>query len=146
MTYHHKTIQTRAQEDRSSWKSFRHISVHFSQNVTKLIFDECLSSPHPRGSSLRGEMRDAVNEVDELLTKKVMENSLKCHWTLKNVQTFRAEPFISVSCFYSVTHCFPIYWQRRLARVNVWPFSIWRSWMTFLFSFWSFYRCAEANR
>ena len=25
-----------------------------------------------------------------------MENSLKCHWTLKNVQTFRAEPFISV--------------------------------------------------
>ena len=28
--------------------------------------------------------------------KKWMENSLKCHWTLKNVQTFRAEPFISV--------------------------------------------------
>ena len=25
-----------------------------------------------------------------------MENSLKCHRTLKNVQTFRAEPFISV--------------------------------------------------
>ena len=23
--------------------------------------------------------------------KKVMENSLKCHWTLKNVQTFRAK-------------------------------------------------------
>ena len=28
--------------------------------------------------------------------KKVMENSLRCHWTLKNVQTFRAEPIISV--------------------------------------------------
>ena len=28
--------------------------------------------------------------------KKWMENSLKCHWTLKNVQTVRAEPFISV--------------------------------------------------
>ena len=28
--------------------------------------------------------------------KKWMENSLKCHWTLKNVHTFRAEPFISV--------------------------------------------------
>lgn len=25
-----------------------------------------------------------------------MENSLKSHWTLKNVQTFPAEPFISV--------------------------------------------------
>ena len=29
--------------------------------------------------------------------KRLMENSLKCHWTLKNVQTFRAEPFISVN-------------------------------------------------
>ena len=28
--------------------------------------------------------------------KKWMENFFKCHWTLKNVQTFRAEPFISV--------------------------------------------------
>ena len=26
-----------------------------------------------------------------------MENTLKCHGTLKNVQTFRAEPFISVN-------------------------------------------------
>ena len=29
-------------------------------------------------------------------SKKLMKNSLKCHWTLRNVQTFRAEPFICV--------------------------------------------------
>ena len=36
-----------------------------------------------------------INNTD-ILQEKWMEKSWKCHWTLKNVQTFRAEPFISV--------------------------------------------------
>ena len=38
-----------------------------------------------------------------------MENPLKCHWTLKNAQTFRADPFISVKK--------PIYYTRVRAQI-----------------------------
>ena len=39
-----------------------------------------------------------------------MENSLKCHWTLKNVYTFRAEHFIQPidkGLFYTDEGLFP---------------------------------------
>ena len=43
--------------------------------------------------------------------KKLMENSLKCHWTLKNVRTFRTEPFISVNgLFYTDEGLCPKRW------------------------------------
>ena len=36
------------------------------------------------------ELREKKNSIRS--RKKVIENSLKCHWTFKNVHTFRAEP------------------------------------------------------